>query len=160
MIGLENKDPWLPIASIFDHHLFCLPAVSTRVQLQTIESTHPRWGWRGFIYSHWLAYKFIGRIGGAGSRLSFLEQELRQLCCESELTGSGRIKLLTKSLKYTNIDGMVHTLRKLISGMNRGREVSKGDCERVAQEVGGNPGNMGPRKPRKEFQGKGMENRI
>lgn len=92
--------------------------------------------------------------------MSFLEHELQYLCCESELTGSGRIKLLTKSLKYTNIDGLAHTLRKLTSGMNRGREFSKGNCERVAQEVGRNPGNMGAQRPWEEFQGKGMENRV
>lgn len=99
-----------------------------------------------------MAYKFTGGIGGVGSRLSFLEHELQYLCYESELTGSGRIKLLTKSLKY--IHGLAHTLRKLTSGVNRGREFSKGNCERVAQEVGRNPGNMGAQRPGKSFRGR------
>lgn len=52
------------------------------------------------------------------------------------------------------------TLRNLASGMNRGREVSKGDCGRVAREVGGNPGSVGSWRPREEWWEKGIEKRI
>lgn len=47
-----------------------------------------------------------------------------------------------------------------MSGLNRGREVSKGDCEKVASELGGNPGGTKSQRPREEFQQKGMEKRI
>lgn len=87
---------------------FCLPAVSTKLQLQTTESIQPSWGWKRFINRYGLAYKFTGSIG-IGSRLSFLEPELEYLSCESELKESGPIKTLTKSLKYTNVDGLAHT---------------------------------------------------
>lgn len=47
-----------------------------------------------------------------------------------------------------------------MAGVNRGREVSKGDYERVAREVGGNPGSTGSQRLREDFQQKAMEKRI
>lgn len=50
--------------------------------------------------------------------------------------------------------GCAHTLSKLMSGMSKGKGTSsKGDCERVGWEVGGN-------KLREDFHEKGMEKGI
>lgn len=51
-------------------------------------------------------------------------------------------------------------MRKLVLGMNRGREVSKGDCGRVVREVGGNLGSVGLWRLREEWWEKGIEKRI